>query len=97
MSASRRSRLVQAQDRTCLSNGQTGPEPARPATLVYLSLRALAAEPGLWARFHKSDSLLVKYENLTNGTSGEVWGALAASPDPDVRALTGVVVRWLGG
>jgi eukaryotic-like serine/threonine-protein kinase len=68
---------------------------AFPATLVYLSLRALAAEPDLWDRFHTDDTLLLRYEDLTDARSAGVWGALAASPESVVRSLTAVVIRWL--
>jgi hypothetical protein len=68
---------------------------AFPATLVYLSLRALAAEPTLWARFHTDDTLLFQSHDLTDVRTTEVWRALAASPEGLVRSLTAVVVRWL--
>jgi eukaryotic-like serine/threonine-protein kinase len=68
---------------------------AFPATLVYLSLRALAAEPALWDRFHTDDTLLLRYEDLTDARSSRVWGALAASPESLVRSLTAVVIHWL--
>ncbi|HET6918795.1 MAG TPA: hypothetical protein VFI46_04930 [Jiangellaceae bacterium] len=68
---------------------------AFPATLVYLSLRALAAEPALWDRFHTDDTLLLRCEDLTDARSAGVWGALAASPESFVRSLTAVVIRWL--
>jgi eukaryotic-like serine/threonine-protein kinase len=68
---------------------------AFPATLVYLSLRALAAEPALWDRFHTDDTLLFRHEDLTDARSASVWAALAASPESLVRSLTAVVIRWL--
>ena len=68
---------------------------AFPATVVYLSLRALAAEPGLWDRFHTDDTLLFRHDDLTDPRSAGVWAALGASPDGFVRSLTAVVIRWL--
>ena len=68
---------------------------AFPATLVYLSLSALSAEPGLWDRFHTDDTLLFRQEDLTDARSAGVWGALGASPDGLVRSLAAVVVGWL--
>jgi hypothetical protein len=68
---------------------------AFPATLVYLSLRALAAEPSLWDRFHTDDTLILRQEDLTETRLAGVWGALAASPEGFVRSLTAVVISWL--
>jgi eukaryotic-like serine/threonine-protein kinase len=68
---------------------------AFPATLVYLSLRALAAEPTLWDRFHTDDTLLFRYEDLTDTRSADVWTALSASPESFVRSLSAVVLHWL--
>jgi eukaryotic-like serine/threonine-protein kinase len=68
---------------------------AFPATLVYLSLRALAADPGLWDRFHTDDTLLFRQEDLTAPGSTGLWAALAASRDGLVAALTGIVAQWL--
>jgi hypothetical protein len=70
---------------------------AFPATLVYLSIRVIAAEPDLWGRFHVDDRLLFRYEDLTEARSADVWAALKASSESLVRSLTAVVIRWLDG
>lgn len=76
--------------------GGTGPSmDAFPNTLMYLSLRALAAEPALWAGFHRGDDMLLFHRDDLVALDSQVWARLARSPDPIVAALAHLTRRWL--
>lgn len=66
-----------------------------PELLIYLSLRALAAEPALWDEFFNGDNLLVTAVDLRVPHCSSLWPRLLKSPDRDVRRLTVVLVDCL--
>lgn len=66
-----------------------------PELLIYLSLRALAAEPGLWDEFFNGDNLIVTAVDLRVPESSILWPRLLESTDDDVRRLTVLLVDYL--
>ena len=58
-----------------------------PALVVYLSLLALAADPGLWS-FYNDDNLILTNRDYANPSSSKAFEALKKSPDPAVVELT---------
>jgi hypothetical protein len=68
---------------------------AFPNLLMYLSLRAIAADPSLW-HFHQADAaLLFEAADLERSRDRGLWSALASNPDPSVRAVTLLLHQWL--
>lgn len=63
--------------------------------LVYLALRGLAADVTLW-RFHEPDDKLLFTKDDLSDPHRDVWWAVQASPDPEVRSLADTLVAWLG-
>jgi hypothetical protein len=60
------------------------------AIFIYVVLRALAADPGLWATHVESDNydkLLIRHEDFEAPKSSELYRALLNSPDPDVGRM----------
>ena len=57
-----------------------------PSLVIYLSLLAIAADPGLWD-FHNEDNLVLTRTDYADPGSSEVFGRLKASPDPTVVKL----------
>lgn len=66
-----------------------------PELLIYLSLRALAAEPALWDQFFNGDNLIVTAVDLRVPESSLLWPRLLLSPDEDVRRLTVLLTDYL--
>src|SRR5690606_15175008 len=66
-----------------------------PELLIYLSLRALAAEPVLWEEFFNGDKLIVTAVDLRAPESSLLWPRLLRSPEEDVRRLTVLLVENL--
>ncbi len=68
------------------------------ALILYLSLRALAAEPELRSEIVLGDRLLLSEIELrsTAGEQGPILERLASSPSKEVRQLQGALVEWLG-
>ena len=58
-----------------------------PALVVYLSLLAIAADPGLWS-FHNEDNLIFTNRDYANPRSSKAFNALRNSPDSTVTKLT---------
>ena len=58
-----------------------------PSLVIYLSLRAVAADPELWERFHREDNLVLTRQDLTNPARSDCFKALSDSPDHYVAAL----------
>lgn len=56
------------------------------ALLIYVALRALAAEPGLWRRY-QGDNLLFTEADLASPARSKLFAQLALSPAPEVRDL----------
>ncbi|HAV61154.1 MAG TPA: hypothetical protein DCY13_02175 [Verrucomicrobiales bacterium] len=63
--------------------------------LIYLSLRALAAEPALWDEFFNGDNLLATAVDLRVPACSALWPRLLKSPDDDVRRLTVLLTDYL--
>lgn len=66
-----------------------------PELLIYLSLRALAAEPALWAEYFNGDNLIATAVDLRVPQCSSLWPRLLKSPDEDVRRLTVLLVASL--
>jgi hypothetical protein len=77
--------------------GNWGPAvDAFPNLVVYLSLRAVAADPSLWQRFHRVDgALLFEGTDLNLSRDRGLWAALHSSPDDMVQAMTLLLQQWL--
>ncbi len=58
-----------------------------PALVIYVSLLALAADPGLWNEFNNEDNLIFKKSDYQNPRNSNCFQALRNSPDADVRQL----------
>ena len=58
-----------------------------PSLVIYLSLLAIAADPGLWD-FHNEDNLVLTRTDYADPASSEVFGRLGRSPDPTVVKLS---------
>ena len=65
-----------------------------PLLVIYLSLLALAADPGLWGQFHSSDSLILTREDFINPARSNCIEALGKSPDPNVAELAARLQRY---
>ena len=59
-----------------------------PALVIYLSLLALAADPGLWDRFYNDDNLLFRKVDYGDPPNSQCFQALKSSQDETVRYLT---------
>ncbi len=57
-----------------------------PSLVIYLSLLATAADPGLWD-FHDEDNLILTRKDYADPGSSEVLGRLKRSPDQAVARL----------
>jgi hypothetical protein len=69
---------------------------ALPNTLTYLSLIALAGDPGLWTHHRVDDGLLFDRADLLDPTR-PVWAALLASADREVVTLARTTLDWVTG
>lgn len=60
-----------------------------PAYVIYLSLRAIAADPSLWDKFYNGENLLFVQSDFTAvGRQGApIWDALAENPDTEVAQM----------
>jgi len=59
-----------------------------PALVIFLALRALAIEPGLWARFNVGENLLLARRDYEDPGSSEAFRALQSIADPIVQQLS---------
>ena len=59
-----------------------------PALVIYVSLLALAADPGLWNRFYNDDNLLLRRVDYGDPANSQCFQALKSSQDDTVRYLT---------
>ncbi len=57
------------------------------AMVIYLSLRALALEPHLWAEFNDDDNLIFKASDFQEPFDSPVWKRLADLSDPNIDWL----------
>ncbi|HLK57928.1 MAG TPA: SUMF1/EgtB/PvdO family nonheme iron enzyme [Chthonomonadaceae bacterium] len=58
------------------------------ALIIYLSLRALAAEPALWQSFHSGENLILSAPDLKAPATSAAFTRLQLSLDPGLPALT---------
>jgi serine/threonine protein kinase len=66
------------------------------ALVIYLSLLALAADPGLWS-FNNGENLIFKADDFKNPGQSLVWNKLRQSLNPQVIALTDHLERYCKG
>ncbi len=64
-----------------------------PGFVIYLSIRALAADPSLWV-FYNGENLIFNAPDLASPGGAEVWQRVMQSPDPDVQRLSSVLIEW---
>ena len=67
------------------------------ALVIYLSLRALAADPQLWAQFHTGENLVLSRGDFVTPGATPVWQRLTASSDQEVRRLAEVLGHACAG
>jgi predicted Ser/Thr protein kinase len=58
------------------------------ALVIYTSLRAIAADPGLWDTYHNGENLILTATDYQNPGTTPIWAPLAQNPDSEVAALT---------
>jgi len=58
------------------------------ALVIYVSLRAVAAAPDLWARYHNGDNLLFKKPDFSDLSGSQLFKELQRSPDQTVVLLS---------
>jgi hypothetical protein len=61
------------------------------AIVIYMSLLALAEEPGLWKDFYTVDNLLLTSGDYKNPQNSKVLARLDASKNPVVKQLAGLI------
>jgi len=64
-----------------------------PALVIYVSLLALAADPGLFNEFNNDQNLIFSYKDLAEPGRTALWPRLWASPDLNLRNLVTVLER----
>ena len=64
-----------------------------PSLVIYLSLLATAADPGLWD-FHDEDNLILTRKDYADPGNSEVLGRLKRSPDQAVARLAERLARY---
>ncbi len=57
------------------------------ALVIYASLRALAADPELWERYHNGENLVFSDNDLARPGRTSLWDRLSGSSDREVRQL----------
>lgn len=63
------------------------------ALVIYLSLRALAADPSLWQEFHSGENLVLSRGDYVTPGATPVWRRLGGSPDGAVQQLSATLER----
>jgi hypothetical protein len=64
-----------------------------PALVIYISLRALAVDAGLFEDFNNEENLIFSDEDFVRPGQTALWARLWASPDLGVRDLTQILDR----
>ncbi|NBC17330.1 MAG: hypothetical protein GVY18_08470, partial [Bacteroidetes bacterium] len=64
------------------------------ALVVYLSLKAVAADPSLWDRYHTGDNLIFVQNDYKRPGHTPIWPNLRSSRDQEVRQLTETLERY---
>ena len=62
-----------------------------PALVIHLSLLAVAADPGLWHRYHKDKSLIFTQNDFAQPRSSELFRTLKSNGDAAIRNLASVL------
>ncbi|MCS7261020.1 MAG: hypothetical protein NZ765_09590 [Anaerolineae bacterium] len=70
---------------------------AFPALVIYLSLLALKAEPGLWQAFHTGENLIFQAADFRKPGQTPLWKRLQSSPDAEVQRLAAELERFCQG
>jgi eukaryotic-like serine/threonine-protein kinase len=65
-----------------------------PALVIYISLRALAADPGLFEAFNNSENLIFSDEDFLRPGKTSLWPRLWSSPDLELRDLVSVLEHY---
>ncbi len=65
-----------------------------PTLVVYLSLLALAQEPGLWGRFNNEDNLVFTRDDFADPANSHCFRALKNCPDAQVAELTALLEKY---
>ncbi len=68
------------------------------AMAIYVALKALAADPGLWMKYVEEpqyDKLLFRNDDIATPEASLLVGELMHSPDPDVRDLVEQLVQQM--
>jgi hypothetical protein len=67
--------------------------------VIYLSLKAIAADPTLWSKFHEEENNLIfsGERDFRQPTTSPVFAALGGSPDAEVRGLAKLLARYATG
>jgi Flp pilus assembly protein TadD len=68
-----------------------------PALVIYLSLVALANEPGLWRQFYTGENLILSAPDYKNPRQSAVMQRLKNSRDPYVKYLADCLERYCQG
>jgi hypothetical protein len=63
------------------------------ALVIYTSLRALAADPGLWQQYHTGENLIFGKKDFLVPKNSPVFRKLAGSPDKGVRLLAEALMK----
>ena len=71
------------------------------ALVIYLSLKAIAADPALWNDLHDGDNLIFKAADFHTPFDTPTWRRLASVRDPGVGSMAGILQRcclpgWVG-
>ena len=64
-----------------------------PALVIYISLRALAADPDLFGEFNNEENLIFCDEDFARPGKTPLWPRLWASPDLELRDMAGLLER----
>jgi hypothetical protein len=64
------------------------------ALVIYVSVRALAADPTLWAQYHNDENLVLVDTDFEHPGSTSIWSRLAASRDLEVRDLVPLLEQF---
>lgn len=62
--------------------------------VIFLSLRALAADPSLWMAYHTGENLIFERADFEAPNETPIWNELYGSTDPDVHVLTEILAEW---
>lgn len=78
-----------------LTNGHYGPNSdSFPGLVIYLSLKAVAAQPQLWDQYYKGENLLLEQKDFEEPGRTAIWGDLRSVPDREVQRLTDTLADW---